>query len=200
MMFTGIIKHTGRFNNYALGKQEMTLQAPTVASEISRGGSLSVNGVCLSLIKKKKDQLTFNLSPETLTKTTLGSLHRGDILNLELPLTLQDPLSGHLVSGHIDDRGKVVKIMTRKQGKRITLKFHPELRPYFIPKGSVAVDGVSLTVASIRGNLLDIEIIPITLQDTNLTGLKTGSEVNIECDIIGKYVYNYTVKPEKKID
>ncbi|MFO7979242.1 MAG: riboflavin synthase [Candidatus Aminicenantes bacterium] len=199
-MFTGIIKNTGRFRAYALGKQEMTIQAPTVAPDINIGGSLSVNGVCLSLVKKKKDMLTFNLSPETLTKTTLGSLHRGDRLNLELPLTLQDPLSGHLVTGHIDDKGKVIKVETRRKGKRISLKFPPELRPYFIPKGSVAVDGVSLTIASIQNNYLDIEIIPITLEDTNLSDLKIGSEVNLECDIIGKYVYNYTVKSETKTD
>lgn len=199
-MFTGIIKNTGRFRAYALGKQEMTIQAPTVAPDINIGGSLSANGVCLSLVKKKKDMLTFNLSPETLTKTTLGSLHRGDRLNLELPLTLQDPLSGHLVTGHIDDKGKVIKVETRRKGKRISLKFPPELRPYFIPKGSVAVDGVSLTIASIQNNYLDIEIIPITLEDTNLSDLKIGSEVNLECDIIGKYVYNYTVKSEMKTD
>ncbi len=199
-MFTGIIKNTGRFRAYALGKQEMTIQAPTVAPDINIGGSLSANGVCLSLVKKKKDMLTFNLSPETLTKTTLGSLHRGDRLNLELPLTLQDPLSGHLVTGHIDDKGKVIKVETRRKGKRISLKFPPELRPYFIPKGSVAVDGVSLTIASIQNNYLDIEIIPITLEDTNLSDLKIGSEVNLECDIIGKYVYNYTVKSETKTD
>lgn len=199
-MFTGIIKNTGRFRAYALGKQEMTIQAPTVAPDINIGGSLSVNGVCLSLVKKKKDMLTFNLSPETLTKTTLGSLHREDRLNLELPLTLQDPLSGHLVTGHIDDKGKVIKVETRRKGKRISLKFPPELRPHFIPKGSVAVDGVSLTIASIKNNYLEIEIIPITLEDTNLSDLKIGSEVNLECDIIGKYVYNYTVKSETKTD
>ncbi|HZX09753.1 MAG TPA: riboflavin synthase [Acidobacteriota bacterium] len=199
-MFTGIIKNTGRFKAYALGKQKMTIQAPTVAPDIKIGGSLSVDGVCLSLVKKKKDMLTFDLSPETLTKTTLGSLRREDCLNLELPLTLQDPLSGHLVTGHIDDKGKVIKVESKKKGKRITLKFPPELRLYFIPKGSVAVNGVSLTIASIKNNHLDIEVIPITLEDTNLSDLKTGSEVNIECDIIGKYVYNYTVKSETKID
>jgi len=197
-MFTGIIKYTGRFQSYALGKQEMSIRAPSAASELKIGDSLSVNGVCLSLVKKKKDYLTFNLSPETLSRTTLGSLRRGDCLNLEPPLTLADPLSGHLVTGHIDDKGKAVKVENRKKGKRITLKYPPELRPYFIPKGSVAVDGVSLTIASIKNNHLDIEIIPITLQETNLSELKTGSEVNIECDIIGKYVYNYTVKKETK--
>ncbi|MFW6139907.1 MAG: riboflavin synthase [Acidobacteriota bacterium] len=199
-MFTGIIKNTGRFKSYSFGKQEMVIQAPTVAPDIKIGDSLSVNGVCLSLIKKKDDLLTFNLSPETLSKTTLGSLRRGDCLNLGLPLTLEDPLSGHLVTGHIDEKGKVIRAETRKNGKRITLKFPPELRPYFIPKGSVSVDGVSLTIASVKTRELDIEIIPITLENTNLSDLKTGSEVNIECDIIGKYVYNYTVKSETKID
>jgi len=165
-----------------------------LASDIKIGGSLSVNGVCLSLIKKKKDLLYFNLSPETLTKTTLGSLRRDDPLNLEAPLTLSDPLSGHLVTGHVDEKGKVIKIETRPKGKRITIRFPHELSPYFIPKGSVAVDGVSLTVSSVKDNHIEVEIIPVTLKDTNLSYLRTGWEVNIECDIIGKYVYNYSVK------
>jgi len=194
MMFTGIIRHTGRFKAYTLGKQEMAIEAPTLASDIKIGGSLSVNGVCLSLIKKKKGLLYFNLSPETLTKTTLGSLRRDDLLNLEAPLTLSDPLSGHLVTGHVDEKGKVIKIETRQKGKRITIRFPHELSPYFIPKGSVAVDGVSLTISSVKNNHIEVEIIPITLKDTNLSYLRTGWEVNIECDIIGKYVYNYSVK------
>jgi riboflavin synthase len=194
MMFTGIIRYTGRFKAYTLGKQEMAIEAPTLASDIKIGGSLSVNGVCLSLIKKKKGLLYFNLSPETLIKTTLGSLRRDDRLNLEIPLTLSEPLSGHLVTGHIDEKGKVIKIETRKKGKRITIRFPHELSPYFIPKGSVAVDGVSLTIASVKNNHLEVEIIPITLRDTSLSDLRTGWEVNIECDIIGKYVYNYSVK------
>jgi riboflavin synthase len=193
-MFTGIIRHTGRFRAYTLGKQEMVIEAPTIASDIKIGDSLSVNGVCLSLIKKKKDLLSFNLSQETLTKTTLGSLRRNDRLNLEAPLTPSDFLSGHLVTGHIDEKGKVIKIETRKNGKRITIRFPHELSHYFIPKGSVAVDGVSLTISYMKNNHLEIEIIPITLESTSLSDLKTGCEVNIECDIIGKYVYNYSVK------
>ncbi len=199
-MFTGIIKHKGRFKSYSLGKKEMCLEAPTLARHMNIGDSLSVNGVCLSITKKKKDVLYFNLSPETLEKTTLGSFKTGDCLNLEPPLTLSDPLSGHLVSGHIDKKAKISKVLTRRNGKRITVQFPPELKPYFIPKGSVAVDGVSLTVASIKGSQFETEIIPITLQDTNLSQLKPGQEVNLECDIIGKYVYNYISELNKKID
>ncbi len=193
-MFTGIIKHTGQFRAYTLGKQEIAVEAPTLASSLHKGDSLSVNGVCLSIIKKEKNILYFNLSPETLQKTTLGSLRRGDRLNLESPVTLSEPLSGHLVTGHIDDKGKITKIETRKEGKRVTVRFPDELKPYFIPKGSVAVDGVSLTIASVKNNLFEVEIIPITLKDTQFSDLKTGREVNIECDIIGKYVYNTMTK------
>jgi len=199
-MFTGIIKHQGQFKAYTLGKQEMAIEASTVAPYIKIGDSLSVNGVCLSLIKKKRDILYFNLSPETLNKTTLGSLRKGAPLNLEFPLTLSEPLSGHLVTGHTDEKGKVIKVVTRKNGKRITIKFPSELKPYFTPKGSVALEGVSLTVASVGKNYLEVEIIPVTLKDTNLSDLKTGSEVNIECDIIGKYVYNYLVSYYKNND
>jgi len=193
-MFTGIIKHTGQFRAYTFGRKEIAVEAPTLASSLHKGDSLSVNGVCLSIIKKEKNILYFNLSPETLQKTTLGSLRRGDRLNLESPITLSEPLSGHLVTGHIDDKGKITKIETRKEGKRITIQFPNELKPYFIPKGSVAVDGVSLTIASIKNNLFEVEIIPITLKDTQFSDLKTGREVNIECDIIGKYVYNIMTK------
>jgi len=161
-MFTGIINHMGLFKGYRKGKQEMALEAATLSSRIEIGESLSVNGVCLSLIKKEKNILFFNLAQETIERTNLGSLRPGVKLNLELPLTLSSPLSGHLITGHIDSRGKVVKIVQRQTGKRVTVSFPTELRKYFIP-----------------------------IENSNLGESKRGDDINIECDMIGKYVYNW---------
>jgi len=196
-MFTGIISFSGRFKTYSLSKQEMSLEAPELQSVMEIGESLAVNGVCLSLIRVEKSVLAFNLSTETLQKTTLGSLRFGQRLNLERPLTLSQPLSGHLVTGHVDGCGKIVNIQSRKNGKRFTVSFPDDLKPFMIPKGSIALDGVSLTIAALHPSLLEVEIIPITLSSTNLNEWKSGQNVNIECDIIGKYVYNWAFTKER---
>jgi len=190
-MFTGIIHHIGLFRGFHQGKKEIVIEAPTVASQLNIGDSLAINGACLSLIKKQKTLLFFSLSEETIKKTTLGFLRQGEKLNLEPSLTLSSPLGGHLVTGHIDSRGKVQKIIKRKAGARLTVSFPPDLRRYFISKGSVALNGVSLTIADLGNSSFDVELIPITLKSSNLGTLKRGDEVNIECDLIGKYVYNW---------
>ncbi len=193
-MFTGIISHTGIFKEYRNAKREIAIEAPDAASDLSIGDSLAVNGACLSVIRKEKNTLFFDLSKETLTRTTLGSLRRGDKLNLELSLTLSTPLSGHLVTGHIDSTGKVMTVQKRGGGKRMAISFPPDLRHFFIIKGSVAIDGVSLTIASLNPSSLEVELIPISLKNSNMDLLKPGDAVNIECDIIGKYVYNWLSK------
>jgi riboflavin synthase len=193
-MFTGIIKNQGLFKGYRSGKQEMAVEEPTLAGRLDLGESLAINGVCLSLIKRDRDTLFFNLSEETLKRTTLGLLHPQERLNLELPLSLSTPLSGHLVTGHIDGVGKLVRIKAMGKGKRFTIFFPSELRPYFVPKGSVAINGVSLTVADLSSSAFDVEVIPITLEESNLGAIKRGDVVNIECDILGKYVYNWISK------
>ena len=193
-MFTGIIKNVGLFKGYRSGKQELAVESPSVAHRLDLGESLSINGVCLSLIKKDRHTLFFNLSEETLSKTTLGSLQPQERLNLELPLALSTPLSGHLVTGHIDGIGKILRIEVAGKGKRFTISFPSELRPYFVPKGSVAVNGVSLTVADLSSATFDVEVIPITLEESNLGALRRGATVNLECDILGKYVYNWVSK------
>jgi riboflavin synthase len=196
-MFTGIINHTGLFRGYRRGKQEITIEAPSVVSKIEVGESLAVNGVCLSLIKKENKALFFDLSQETIKKTTLGSLKQGEMLNLEQPLSLSSPLSGHLITGHVDSRAKVLLVSPKKPGKRLKISFPPELRPYFIPEGSVALNGVSLTIARLSPSWFEVELIPITLKNSNLGSLKRGDTVNVECDIIGKYVYNWISKDKR---
>ena len=193
-MFTGIINHLGYFKEYSLGKKVLSIEAPTIAPKLETGESLAINGVCLSLIKKEKSTLFFDISEETYRFTNLGSLRIKDILNLELPVTLSTPLSGHLVTGHVDTTGKILKIVSSGKGKRFTFSFPEKLRPYFVPKGSVCINGISLTIADISALSFDVELIPITLKNSNLGVLKRGNTVNIESDIIGKYVYNWELR------
>jgi riboflavin synthase len=190
-MFTGIIHHQGIFKGYREGNRVLAVGTPPSFPELPIGESVAVNGVCLSLARKEGGVTYFDLSQETLSRTNLGSLGSGEKLNLEPPLTLQSLLSGHLVSGHIDATGRVLRITTRKPGRRLTISFPPGLRPYLIPKGSVAVNGVSLTVAAVKPSSFDVELIPLTIQKSNLKDAKTGQKVNLECDIFGKYVYNW---------
>ncbi|MGA2532339.1 MAG: riboflavin synthase [Candidatus Aminicenantales bacterium] len=196
-MFTGIITHQGTFAGYRRGRQELVIEVAGLADKIRPGDSLAVNGVCLSLLGAEKNALRFNLSQETLSRTNLGTLKPRERLNLELPLTLSAPLSGHLVSGHVDAVGKILRTAERSPGRRITVSFPREVRPFLVPKGSVAINGVSLTIASLGPSSMDIELIPLTLAGTNLGGLRPGAAINLECDIIGKYVYNYLVKDRK---
>lgn len=190
-MFTGIIVSTGLFKGYRQGRHEMQLEAADLAPKLEPGASLAVNGVCLSLVRKDKEALAFDLSQETLSRTNLGALRPGTRLNLELPLTLGSLVSGHLVSGHIDAVGKVVRLAEKRPGKRLLISFPSGLRPYFIPKGSVAVNGVSLTIAALEGATFETELIPLTLKGTNLGDLRSGDPVNLECDMVGKYAYNW---------
>jgi len=190
-MFTGIIQQVGIFKGYGRGKQELILEAPAGFPGLAPGESIAVNGACLSLTRGQGQRLAFDLSQETLLKTHLGSLSPGDRLNLEVPLTLQSLLSGHLLTGHIDGRGRVMSVSERRPGRRLKVSFPRELKPYLVPKGSVAVNGVSLTIAQLGQASFDVEIVPVTIGKSNLADLKRGQVINLECDIIGKYVYNW---------
>lgn len=190
-MFTGIITSMGVFQGYRQGRREILIESPEAAPKLEIGASLAVDGVCLSLVRRDGSGLIFDLSKETLERTTLGLLRAGDRLNLELPLTPASLLSGHLVSGHVDGLGKVARLVAKRPGKRMTVSLPRELRLYFVLKGSVAVNGVSLTIAALGEGTFETEIIPLTLEGTNLGRLRAGDSVNLECDMLGKYVYNY---------
>jgi riboflavin synthase len=169
----------------------MAVEAHGLAAKLAAGASVAVNGVCLTLTGEDRGALLFDLSKETIAKSKLGTLKPGEILNLELPLTLAAPLGGHLVSGHVDGVGTVSRVTSRPPGRRLAVSFPSPLRPFFVPKGSVAVDGVSLTIASLSASSFEVELIPTTLSSTNLGGLRPGAAVNLECDMVGKYVYNF---------
>jgi len=197
-MFTGIITRKGVFKGMRDGRQAMAVEASGIAAKVAPGDSVAVNGACLTVVKAEKGTLLFGLSRETLDRTSLGGLRPGDPLNLELPLTLSAPLGGHLVTGHVDAVGKVTRVVRRPPGRRLSVSFPAGLRPFLAPKGSVAVDGVSLTVAELGPAALEVELIPVTLETTTLGRLRAGAAVNLECDIIGKYVYNYLFERQRE--
>jgi riboflavin synthase len=190
-MFTGIIQGTGVFRGFRKGRTELLLEAPASAPTIPIGGSLAVDGVCLTLVRKEGARLAFDVSKETLERTAFGRRRIGDALNLEPPLTLAAPLGGHLVTGHVDFTAAVKRLTPRPPGRRLEVALPSGFRPYFVAKGSVAVNGASLTVAAVGPASFEAEIIPATLAATNLGRLRPGDEVHVECDLIGKYVYNF---------
>jgi riboflavin synthase len=194
-MFTGIVQQSGLFRGLARGKTEFLVEAPGL--DVAIGGSVAVEGVCLSLIRREAGVLAFNLAQETLARTTLGRLRPEARLNLELPLTLSAPLGGHLMSGHVDFVGKLQRVQAKAPGRRLVFGLPAEFRPYFIPKGSVAISGVSLTVAALSPASFEVELIPVTLDKSNLVSLRAGAEVNVECDMLGKYVYNWVSQGKK---
>lgn len=172
----------------------MIIEAPDLPGPLTEGESVAVNGVCLTVETHEASRLTFHLSLETLGKTNLGMLRPRDLVNLELPLTIQSFLSGHLLTGHVDGTGVVKRVERRDGGLRLRISFPPELEAFLVPKGSVGVNGVSLTIASLLPSRFEVELIPLTLEKTNLSRLRPGDRVNLEGDIIGKYVYNYLSK------
>lgn len=198
-MFTGIITHTGVFREFREGRDVLVMDAPGLGGRLGPGDSLAVDGVCLTLIGREDDRLRFNVSRETLAKTTLGRLRPGARLNLELPLTLGSYVGGHLVTGHVDDAVKALRAVARGPGKRLVIAAPASVRPFLAPQGSVAVSGVSLTVAALDADSFAVELIPATLAATNLGEIRGGSLVNLECDILGKYVYNWLSRSKDRI-
>lgn len=192
-MFTGIVLKMGKL--LALEKKrEITLTVETgVLENVKIGDSVAVNGACLTVIEfnSHRTQCKFNLSRETLKLSNFSDLTKGTFVNLELPLTLQDFLGGHLVSGHLDG---VVRLRgMQKKGDSTTLSFtyrNSEWRKFLVHKGSVTLNGVSLTLSQVKATYFSVEIIPHTLDTTNLKYAKIGERINLELDLIGKYLYN----------
>lgn len=193
-MFTGIVEETGRVRDIRKRAKEtvFTFEVSRMdLKEVGLGDSISVNGTCLTVTSLGKNTFTVDASHETMTRTNLGKLKKGSRVNLERALRAGDKLGGHIVNGHVDGVGKVKS--RKKRGGSVEFRFSvpPELSKYIVEKGSVAVDGVSLTVNMVEGNEFGVNIIPYTLEETVFGELKTGSPVNIECDIIGKYVEKF---------
>lgn len=193
-MFSGIIEETGKLRGVkkTSGSGEIDIEARKVLEGMKIGDSVSVNGACLTVTKIEKDGFKADLSQETIRKTNLGRLSQLEPVNLERPLKLNQGLSGHLVTGHIDGVGR---ILSRKmEGKELVLEVEapPGISEYLIPKGSIAIDGISLTLTETKKDRFKVVIIPHTVEVTNLKHKKVGSQLNLEADIIGKYVKKFT--------
>ncbi|HEX9408923.1 MAG TPA: riboflavin synthase [Methylomirabilota bacterium] len=186
-MFTGIVEETGRV--VARRGSRLVVGAGTTREGTELGSSVAVNGVCLTAVELDGERLSFDLGPETLARSALGDLEAGDQVNLERPMRLNGFVGGHLVLGHVDGIGLVTAFETDGETARIRVEWQdPTLAPLLIPKGSVAVDGVSLTVASLERGAFEVMVIPHTLEGTTLGSFKPGRRVNLEMDVIGKYV------------
>jgi riboflavin synthase len=185
-MFTGIIEETGRVE--AAGTR-LSIGCSHVLSDLTLGASIAVNGVCLTAVEIRADGFSADLAPETLARTNLGDLKPNDRVNLERPLTLQTRLSGHIVQGHVDGTGTVEALRALGDGNwELLVQVPRDLDRYLVYKGSITIDGISLTIASVDDGLVKVAIIPHTYEATNLAGRNVGGRVNIECDIIAKHV------------
>lgn len=199
-MFTGITEDKGkviRIEHRGQGKK-LTLELPINLTEVQLGDSININGVCLTVVEKRGQTIGLDLSSETLQKTVLGELKEGDRVNFERALKLTDRLGGHIVTGHIDGIGVITE--KRKEGDFIHLKIRiPKfVSRYIVQKGSIAIDGISLTVNECEDEEIRMTLIPYTLEKTTLIDKKVGDLVNVEADIIGKYVAKMMNRGEEK--
>jgi riboflavin synthase len=192
-MFTGLIEDVGVLRGRRPIEGGVRLEIETaLAPEMRLGDSLATNGVCLTVTAQEGSLVCADVSPQTLKVTALGALVPGARINLERPLRADARLGGHFVQGHVDATGEVAAIAREGEFYRVGVTFPEDLAPYFIPKGSVAVDGISLTVAELRPGGFDVQIIPHTWTHTTLSSARVGDTVNLECDLIGKYVVRLT--------
>lgn len=189
-MFTGIVEEVGKVADLreAAAGRVLTVACRTVLEGTPRGGSIMVNGACLTATTLGRDRFTADVSPETLRVTTLGGLRRGDPVNLERAMALGERLGGHLVTGHVDGVGRVRRVEPHGDATGIWYDAPPEVLALCVAKGSIAVEGVSLTVNEVDGGGFSVMIIPHTADHTTLLGLRPGAAVNLEADLIGKYV------------
>jgi riboflavin synthase len=199
-MFTGIIEDKGKVIRLEHRGQEkkLTLELPINLTEVQLGDSININGVCLTIVEKRGQTIVLDLSSETLQKTVLGELKEGDQVNFERALKLTDRLGGHIVTGHIDGIGVITE--KRKEGDFLQLKIRiPKLvSRYVVQKGSIAIDGISLTVNECEDEEIEMTLIPYTLKKTTLIDKKVGDLVNVETDILGKYVEKMMSRGEGK--
>lgn len=188
-MFTGIVREVGSVVAVTGGEGiRLELEAPATASVVGIGGSVAINGVCLTAEAVEGGRLVFHAVPETLSRSTLGELARGSAVNLEPALRAGDPMGGHLVQGHVDGIGRVQSIEAEGEGLRVIVEASDETLRYCVEKGSITVDGVSLTIAELHDDAFGLAVIPHTIAETTLSRLVPGQRVNLEVDVLAKYV------------
>lgn len=191
-MFTGLVEETGVIIDIRNRGNEISLQlrASLITNDVKVGDSININGACQTVVEVRGDMLLFDTVQETLKKTTLGTLKKGDKVNLERALRADSRLGGHFVLGHVDTTGKVTELVKLSGSYNLKVSFDSKFDKYVIPVGSICIDGVSLTVAEKGSGWLKTAIIPHTWENTTLASLKSGSHVNLEFDVLGKYVLN----------
>ena len=188
-MFSGIVQSVGTISEYVQKNEGAVLIVDTDLSEFEEGESIAVNGVCLTVVDSTATTFKLDLSTETLSRTNFKNAKKGDRVNLERSLTPATKISGHFVSGHIDQVGEIVSIEEKPGEVLFRFSYPAELGSFIMEKGSIAIDGISLTVFDCKDNQFTVSIIPFTLSHTNLSSRKIGDLINIECDMIGKYVF-----------
>ena len=189
-MFTGIIEELGRVRaveSYG-DNARIVIEARLVTEDSRNGDSISVNGVCLTALDVHQDSFAADVSRETLLRSTIGSLRPGSPVNLERAVTPVTRLGGHIVQGHVDARGRFLGVESHGESWTVRIAYPPEIARYLVFKGSVAVEGISLTIANLTDEYFEIAVIPKTWEVTNFSSLKPGDEVNLEVDVIAKYV------------
>lgn len=202
-MFTGIIEEIGTIKAIRKGvrSSQITIAARKITEDMNTGDSINTAGVCLTVTSFNSGEFSVDVMPETMNRTGLRELKVGDQVNLERALRLSDRLGGHLVNGHIDGTGKIGKVWTEENSLWLTIITAPAVIKYIAEKGSVAVDGISLTVVKVGGQSFDVSLIPYTQESTAITVKKEGDTVNIECDVIAKYLerLNKPLEDDSKI-
>jgi len=199
-LFTGIIEHLGTIEALTVDTNggRLKIGAPTLAESLAVSGSIAVNGCCLTVVARDKKTFSADLSVETLNKTSFAGLTKGDRVNLEQPLTAGKEFGGHFVLGHVDGTGTVAALEPEGDGWRYSVNVPPEIAKYVVPKGSITIDGVSLTVAHWENNIAEIAVIPFSYEHTNLRDRHPGDAVNLEADILAKFSEQRLSTSEKK--
>jgi len=192
-MFTGIIEHLGTVESLKLqaGGGRLTIQAPTVAPHLAVANSIAVDGCCLTVVTVRGDEFAADLSAETIRKTAMGEWKAGTRVNLEQPMTAAKEFGGHFVLGHVDTTGRVMRLDPEGENWWYGVEVPQPFAKFIVPQGSIAIDGISLTVARWNGRAAELAIIPFTYQHTNIRSKKVGDAVNLEADVVGKYVEEY---------
>lgn len=186
-MFTGIVEELGTVAEFDL--RRLVIHCSTVLEDTKEGSSIAVNGVCLTAVDLKRDSFSADLALETLARTNLGDLRPGSRVNLERPVTPSTRLSGHIVQGHIDATAEIIALDVLGEGNYwLKIRVPPGIERYLVHKGSIAVDGISLTIAALTADLVEVTIIPHTYEKTNLGSRRAGERVNIEVDVLAKHV------------
>jgi riboflavin synthase len=189
-MFTGIIEDKGRILRADVRGEgrRLILRVPAHLTDLQLGDSINVNGACLTVVEKTGEDIAVDVSSETLEKTTFREMRQGNEVNLERAMRLSDRLGGHIVTGHVDAVGTIVERRSEREFVHLKIRIPPSVSRYVVPKGSIAVDGISLTVNACDGDEIRLTLIPYTLKRTTLIDKRVGDQVNLETDVLGKYV------------